>query len=135
MGRILAIDYGGKRTGLAVTDPLKIIATPLDTVETKKLLLYLKDYFAKEEVEEVIIGLPKRLNNTDTHGTALVEKFLPLYRKNFNIPISTIDERFTSKMAAASMIESGVKKKDRQKKENLDKLSATIILQGYLLNK
>lgn len=135
MGRILAIDYGGKRTGLAVTDPLKIIATPLETVETKKLLQYLKDYFSKEEVEEVIIGLPKRLNNTDTHGTALVEKFLPLYRKNFSIPISTIDERFTSKMAAASMVESGVKKKDRQKKENLDKLSATIILQGYLLNK
>jgi putative Holliday junction resolvase len=133
MARILAIDYGKKRTGLAVTDPLQIIASSLTTVETRQLYAFLKDYFSKEEVEKVVIGLPKNLDGTATDGTPLVESFIIFFKNNFStIPIDTIDERFTSKMAKQTMIDSGMKKKDRRVKGNVDMISATIILQDYL---
>ena len=111
MPRILSIDYGGKRTGLAVTDPLKIIATGLTTVESKKLIPFLKDYFSKEEVELIIIGEPKNWDNSDTHATPLVEKCIKDLHKNFPaIPVKKVDERYTSKMAKNAMLEMGLKK-------------------------
>jgi putative Holliday junction resolvase len=133
MARILAIDYGRKRCGIAVTDPLQIIATGLQTVDTKELISFLKKYFVAESVELVLIGLPKNLNNTDTDGTIFVERFIPIFIKNFPaIPIQTLDERFTSKMAKQTMLDSGLKKKDRRNKALLDEISATILLQGYM---
>jgi putative Holliday junction resolvase len=133
MGRILAIDYGTKRTGLAITDPLRIIATALDMVETPKLIDYLKKYFQAEEVEKVIIGLPKRLNNTDSEIAPEVRKFVEKFKTTFpEKPIQTVDERFTSSMAQQAMIDGGMKKKDRQVKGNVDKISAVIILQSYM---
>lgn len=136
MGRLLAIDYGTKRVGLAVTDPLQIIASPLNTIHSKDVIAFLKDYHAKEQVEAFIVGMPKNLNNQDTNATSLVRQFVKLLEKNFpEMPIHLIDERFTSKMALQTMIAGGTKKKDRAKKENLDKISATIILQSYLAYK
>ena len=133
MGRILSIDYGKKRTGLAVTDSLKIIASGLTTVETPKLFSYLKDYFSKEGVEEVIIGMPTNMDDTDTHATPLVRKFMEQFKKNFPaIPIVEVDERFTSKMASQAMLEMGLKKKQRQNKALVDEIAATIMLQEYL---
>jgi putative Holliday junction resolvase len=133
MPRILALDYGKKRTGIAVTDPMKIIASGLTTVETQTLISFLKKYFAEEAVELVLIGLPKTLLNEDTHGTPLVEKFIPIFKTNFpTIPIQTLDERFTSKMAFQTMIDSGLKKKARQNKSLVDEISATILLQSYM---
>lgn len=133
MGRILAIDYGRKRTGLAVTDPLKIIATALDTVMTADLLKYLKAYILKETVEQIVLGLPVNLKAEDTDVTAEVRAFSEVLKVNFpEIPIHFYDERFTSKMALQSMIDSGTKKKDRREKGNLDKISAVIILQSFL---
>ena len=133
MGRILSIDYGGKRTGLAVTDPLKIIATGLCTVETPKLKAFLKDYFSKEQVEQVIIGMPVNWNDSATHATPLVQKFIKDFQKNFpSIPIQEVDERFTSKLASQAMLQMGLKKKQRQNKSMLDEIAATIILQEYL---
>jgi putative Holliday junction resolvase len=133
MGRVLAIDYGKKRTGLAVTDPLKIIATALETVLTIDLLKYLADYMQKEEVEQIVLGLPVNLNSQDTDITADVRKFADILRSHFPvIPVHFYDERFTSKMALQSMIDSGTKKKDRREKGNLDKISAVIILQSFL---
>jgi putative Holliday junction resolvase len=133
MGRVLAIDYGKKRTGLAVTDPLKIIATALETVLTIDLLKYLADYMQKEEVEQIVLGLPVNLNSQDTDITADVRKFADILRNQFPaIPLHFYDERFTSKMALQSMIDSGTKKKDRREKGNLDKISAVIILQSFL---
>jgi len=133
MGRVLAIDYGRKRTGLAVTDPLKIIATALDTVLTIDLLKYLVTYTQTEEVEQIVLGLPVNLNSQDTDVTAEVRKFADILRTNFpTIPIHFYDERFTSKMALQSMIDSGTKKKDRREKRNLDRISAVIILQSFL---
>jgi putative holliday junction resolvase len=133
MGRILAIDYGTKRTGLAVTDSLRIIATALDTVETIKLIEFLKKYFQKETVDEVVIGMPRQLNNTDSATAPAVRKFIESFSKTFpGKPIQTIDERFTSSIAQRAMIDSGMKKKDRQTKGNVDKISATLILQDYL---
>ena len=106
MPRILSIDYGLKRTGLAVTDPLQIIATGLTTVESKQLIPFLKNYFSKEQVELIIIGEPKNWDDTDTHATPLVEKCIKDLQKNFPaIPIKKVDERFTSKMAKDSMLE------------------------------
>jgi putative holliday junction resolvase len=131
--RILSIDYGGKRTGLAVTDPLKIIATGLCTVETPKLLAFLKDYFSKEPVELVIIGMPVNWDDTATHATPLVQKFIKEFQKNFpSIPIKEVDERFTSKMASQAMVQMGMKKKQRQNKAMIDEIAATIMLQEYL---
>ena len=133
MGRILSIDYGGKRTGLAVTDPLKIIATALGTVDTPKLMPFLKDYFAKESVEKVIIGMPVNWDDTATHATPLVERFLKDFSKQFpQMPIETVDERYTSKMASQAMIEMGMKKKQRQDKRMVDQIAATIMLQEYM---
>ena len=133
MGRVLAIDYGKKRTGLAVTDPLKIIATALETVLTIDLLKYLADYMQKEQVEQIVLGLPVNLNSQDTDITADVRKFADILRNQFPaIPLHFYDERFTSKMALQSMIDSGTKKKDRREKGNLDKISAVIILQSFL---
>ncbi len=133
MGRILAIDYGLKRTGLAVTDPLQIIATGLETVETSSLINFLKNYFLKEVVEETIIGMPKKLNNQDSDTAASVKKFILIFNKNFPaMKISEVDERFTSSIAQQTMIAGGMKKKDRQVKGNIDRISATIILQSYM---
>jgi len=129
----MAIDYGKKRTGLAVTDPLKIIASGLTTVDTEKLVWYLKEYFAKEEVELILLGNPKQLDGSDNDITPKVEKFFGQLQKLFpHIPAKLIDERFTSKMAFQTMIDSGLKKKDRQNKALIDEVSATILLQGYL---
>ncbi len=133
MPRLLAIDYGKKRTGIAVSDPLKIIANGLTTVDTRELISFLKKYFNTEPVELVLIGMPKSLRNDDTHATPLVEKFIVLFKSTFpTIPILTLDERFTSKMAFQTMIDSGLKKKDRQNKALVDEISATILLQGYM---
>jgi putative Holliday junction resolvase len=131
--RILSIDYGFKRTGLAVTDPLQIIATGLTTVESKQLIPFLKDYFAKEEVELIIIGEPKNWDDTDTHATPLVEKIIKQLEKNFpKIPIKRVDERYTSKMAKDAMLEMGLKKMQRRNKRLVDEIAATILLQEYL---
>ena len=133
MGRILSIDYGKKRTGIAVTDPLKLIATGLTTVETPKLMSFLKDYFVKEEVEEVIIGMPVNMDDTDTHATPLVRHFIQAFQKHIpGIPITEVDERFSSKMASRAMVDMGMKKKQRQKKELVDEIAATILLQEYM---
>jgi len=133
MPRILSIDYGSKRTGLAVTDPLKIIATGLTGIHTKDLETFLADYFKKEPVEKVIIGHPLNMDDTDTHATPLVQAFINRFVKVFpSIPIVKVDERFTSKMAVQSMVQSGMKKKDRQNKNLVDEIAATIMLQEYL---
>jgi len=133
MARILAIDYGGKRTGLAVTDPLQIIATGLLTIDSKELIPFLKKYFLQEEVELMIIGLPKNWDESDTHGTPLVEAAIKKLQKEFpTMPLKTVDERYTSKMAKDAMLEMGMKKKDRRDKKNIDLIAATIILQEYL---
>jgi len=133
MSRILCIDYGGKRTGIAVTDPLQIIATALTTVDTKELIPFLKKYFAQEAVELILIGEPLNLDDTATHATPLVKAAIIKLKKEFPaIPIQTVDERYTSKMATRAMIEMGMKKKDRQVKGNTDQIAATIMLQEYL---
>lgn len=133
MGRILSIDYGKKRTGLAVTDPLKIIATGLATVETPKLVAFLKDYFSNEEVEEVIIGMPTNMDDSATHATPLVKHFIFNFKRFFPaVPITEVDERFTSKMATDAMLDMGLKKKQRQNKALVDEIAATIMLQEYL---
>lgn len=133
MGRILAIDYGMKRVGIAVTDPLKLISTPLTTISTSEILDFLKAYVTQEEVDTMVVGMPKRLDNTESPMTATVTKFIQRLQKAFpSQQIITHDERYTSKIAASSMVEGGFKKKDRRNKANLDKLSATIILQSFL---
>jgi len=133
--RILAIDYGGKRTGIAVTDPLQIIATGLETIESRELIPFLKKYFAAEQVELVIIGLPKNWDDSDTHGTPLVQAAIKKIQKEFPaMPLKTVDERYTSKMAKDAMLEMGMKKKDRRVKGNVDVIAATIMLQEYMQN-
>lgn len=129
----MAIDYGLKRTGIAVTDPLRIIATPLDTVESLSLIKFLQQYLQKEVVDEFVVGMPKTLANEDSSVAPAVRKFVEELKKTFSDkPVMMMDERFTSSIAKRSMIESGVKKKDRQNKGNVDKVSATILLQDYL---
>lgn len=129
----MAIDYGGKRTGLAVTDPLQIIANGLTTVDTKELFPFLKNYFSKEQVELVIVGDPKNWDESDTHATPLVKKFIEKFKKDFPaIPLLTVDERYTSKMAKQAMLDMGMKKKQRQNKKLVDEIAATIILQEYM---
>jgi len=133
MPRLLAIDYGAKRTGIAVTDPLKIIATALDTVPTHQLPDFLKKYMTTEEVEAFVVGMPKKLDNTDSENAARVTAFVKTLQKTFpEIPVHLHDERFTSSMALQSMIASGSKKSDRREKGNIDKISATIILQSFM---
>jgi putative Holliday junction resolvase len=136
MGRIICIDYGGKRTGLAVTDPLQIIATALTTIESKELIPFLKKYFQQETVELILIGEPLNLDDSATHATPLVQQAIQLLKKEFpHIPLQTVDERFTSKMASQAMVQMGMKKKDRQVKGNVDQIAATIMLQEYMQNK
>ena len=133
MGRVLAIDYGTKRTGIAVTDVLRIIATPLETVATRELINFLKAYLQKETVDEFVVGMPKTLKNEDSAIAPLVRKFIEELKKTFpDKPVHLADERFTSSIAMRAMIDGGMKKKDRQKKGNVDKISATIILQSFL---
>lgn len=135
MPRILAIDYGLKRTGIAVTDPLKIIATGLTTVPSNELLRFLKEYISKEEVELIIIGEPKNWDDTDTHATPLVKNITRKLKKQFpSMPIKSVDERYTSKMASQAMIDMGLKKMHRRNKALVDEIAATIILQEYLTN-
>lgn len=133
MGRIMAIDYGGKRTGIAVTDPMQIIATGLTTIPSHTLVDFLKNYLLTEQVELILIGLPTNWDDTATHGTKPAQDAFNRLKKVFpSIPIKQVDERYTSKMAKNAMIDMGMKKKDRQQKENLDVIAATIILQEYL---
>lgn len=133
MGRILAIDYGRKRTGLAVTDPLRITASPLLTVETAQLVPWLRDYFAREQVDEVVIGHPTQLNGQESESMNYIRPFLGLFRKTFpDKPITMFDERFTSVLAHRAMIAGGMKKKDRQNKAVVDRIAACIILEDYL---
>ena len=136
MARIICIDYGGKRCGLAVTDPLQIIATALTTVDTKDLFTYLAAYFAKEPVELILIGEPLNLNDTPTHATPLVKKAIIDLEKKFpTIPIKTVDERYSSKNAVRAMVEMGMKKNDRRDKKTIDRVAATMLLQEYLTNR
>ncbi len=133
MGRILAIDYGKKRTGLAVTDPLQLIANGLDTVASADLIPYLQDYFNHENVELVVIGYPKQMNNTASEAVIFVNDFIKNFETKFpDMKYYLMDERFTSKMAFQTMIDAGVKKQQRRDKGLIDKVSATIILQSYM---
>ena len=133
MARIMALDYGKKRTGIAVTDPLQMIASPLTTVDTSTLFDFLKDYVSKETVEKILIGLPLNLDGSDTHATAAVRHNVRRLKNSFpNIAIETVDEQFSSKQASRAMVEMGMKKKDRQEKGNIDKMAAGLMLQEYL---
>lgn len=133
MARILAIDYGEKRTGIAITDELQIIASGLTTVDTKKIFSFLTGYLKNENVELFIVGEPKQLNNTESESEQFIKPFILKLSQTFpKIPIKRVDERFTSKIAFQSMIDSGLKKKYRQNKALIDEISATIILQSYL---
>jgi putative Holliday junction resolvase len=133
MARILAIDYGGKRTGIAVTDPLQIIATGLTTIDSYQLIPFLKKYFLEEPVELIIIGMPVNWDESDTHATPLVKSAIKKLQKEFpEMPVKTVDERYTSKMAKDAMLEMGMKKKDRRDKKNVDVIAAAIMLQEYL---
>lgn len=133
MPRVLAIDYGAKRTGLAVTDALAIIASPLEVIPSHTLEAFLKAYFQKEEVGKVVVGMPINTDGKATNATPLVQAFVNRFKKIFpSMELILHDERFTSKMALDAMIAGGMKKKDRRQKGNVDKISATIILQSYL---
>ncbi|RXP57609.1 Holliday junction resolvase RuvX [Lutibacter sp. HS1-25] len=136
MARILALDYGTIRTGIAVTDELQIIASGLTTVETKKIFSFLMDYLKNEKVELFVIGEPKQMNNKASESEQFIKPFIEKLQLTFpKIPVVRVDERFTSKMAFQSMIDSGLKKKQRQNKALIDEISATIILQSYLQQK
>ena len=133
MGRILAIDYGTKRVGIAVTDILQIAANPLETVHSKDALTYLKAYVQREPVEAIVLGMPRRLSGEASDATQHVVGFMRTLQREFpEIPVHAIDERFTSKMAQAAMMAGGLKKKDRQDKGTVDRVSAAIILQSFL---
>lgn len=134
--RILAFDYGTKRIGIAVTDPLQIIATGLDTIHPKDIIDYLKKYLISEQVELFVVGEPKQMDGSPSQSEPQIKGFITILKKHFpEIPIERIDERFTSKMASAVVAQSGLKKSDRHNKERLDTISATIILQTYLEKK
>lgn len=136
MGRILAIDYGNKRAGVAVTDPMKMIANGLTTVHPNELLDYLTGYLNKEQVETIVVGYPKQMNNQDSESVQHIRPFLKKLKKQFpDMPVELEDERFTSSMAQDAMLQGGMKKKQRQNKANVDKISATIILQSFLERK
>lgn len=136
MPRILAIDYGLKRTGIAVTDEMQMIASGLTTVESPLLITFLKNYFEKEKVEKVLMGEPKQMNGLPSESAPIIEKFAVEFIKTFpEMPLVRVDERFTSKMAFQTMIDSGLKKKQRQNKALIDEISATIMLQDYLSRK
>ncbi|MXN89710.1 Holliday junction resolvase RuvX [Flavobacterium sp. Sd200] len=134
--RVLALDYGEKRTGIAVTDEMQLIASGLTTVATGTLLTFLKDYFTKEKVERVIIGEPKQMNGLPSQSAVFINAFVDKFTEQFpDMPLERADERFTSKMAFQTMINSGLKKKQRQDKALVDEISATILLQDYLSRK
>jgi len=136
MARILALDFGTKRTGIAVTDELQLIASGLTTVLTKDIFIFLKEYISKEEVELFVIGKPKQLDNTESESEVYIKAFIIKLKKSIpSIPIVRIDERFTSKMAFQSLIDSGLSKKQRRNKALIDEVSATLILQNYLYSK
>lgn len=136
MSRIIALDYGAKRTGVAVTDELQIIASGLTTVNTNEIFVFLEKYLQNESVELILIGEPKQMNNTPSESEILITPFIKELKEKFKqIPVKRVDERFTSKMAFQTMIDSGLKKKQRQNKALIDEISATIILQSYLYNK
>jgi putative Holliday junction resolvase len=136
MPRILAIDYGMKRTGIAVTDELQIIASGLTTIPSATAIVFLKEYFHKENVAKVLIGEPKQMNGQPSESTPLIEKFVADFTAAFpEMPIVRVDERFTSKMAFQTMIDSGLSKKQRQNKGLVDEIAATILLQDYLTRK
>ena len=129
----MAIDYGTKRVGMAVSDPLKIFATSLGTVRAMDVIDRIKKFMEHEQVEQFVVGKPTRLDGSDSQSAVHVEKFVSLLSKNFpDIPIARVDERFTSVIAQRTLLEMGLKKKERQKKENVDQLSAVLILQSYL---
>lgn len=133
MSRILSIDYGLKRTGIAVTDEMQIIASGLTTIPSETLIPFLKDYFSKEKVGKVIIGEPKQMNGTPSESAAIIEKFITVFQKEFpEMILDRVDERFTSKMAFQTMIDSGLKKNQRKNKALIDEIAATIMLQDYL---
>jgi len=133
LARIICLDYGAKRTGIAVTDPLQIIATALETVDTKQLFTFLQKYFKAETVELILIGLPLNLDDSPTHATPLVLAAIKRLQKEFpHIPVKTVDERYSSKNASKAMVQMGMKKKDRQVKANIDQVAATMLLQEYL---
>jgi putative Holliday junction resolvase len=136
VARILSIDYGKKRTGIAVTDPLQIIANGLATVSTSELLSYLKDYLSREQVERIIIGRPLQTNGQPSENLQRVEQFVNRWKKEMpDVPVEYVDERFTSVLAHQAMIDGGLRKKARQDKALVDKISATIILEDYLRSK
>lgn len=136
MGRLLAIDYGKKRTGIAVTDPLQLIANGLTTVPTHELLAFILDYVAREPVEHILVGLPKQMNNEASENMKRIEPFVRSLQKRLpDMPVEYVDERFTSVLAHRTMLEAGLKRKDRQNKALVDEISATIILQSYLENR
>ncbi len=136
MGRIISIDYGLKRTGLAVTDPFQIIATGLTTIPSPGLIDFLKTYFAKETVDEIIIGEPLNLDNSETHATEPVRAIIKRLKKEFpTMPLTTVDERYTSKLASRAMIEMGMKKMQRRQKGLVDEIAATMMLQEYMKQK
>lgn len=133
MGRFLALDIGRKRTGVAITDPLRIIASPLETIPTHKLLDYLSELFQKENIDMLIVGYPHQMNNTPSEAVTYINPLIKSIKKKFpTLPVELVDERFTSKMAMQAMIDGGMKKKDRQDKSNVDKISAALILQNYM---
>ncbi|MGO2358335.1 Holliday junction resolvase RuvX [Mesonia sp.] len=135
MARILALDFGTKRTGIAVTDELQIIASGLTTVATKDLMAFLKTYFEKEKVELMVVGEPTQKDGSASQSEVYIQSFLEEFAKQFpKMPVKREDERFTSKMAFQTMIDSGLKKKQRRNKALVDEISATIILQNYLYN-
>lgn len=135
MGRILAFDFGTKRIGMAVTDTLGMIANPLDTVDASRTFEYLKSYLLKEKVSKFVVGEPKRLNGQDSHSSEGVRKFVADLKKHFpEIPVVMVDERFTSRMASQTILDSGIGKMKRRDKALVDKVSAVIILQSYLEN-
>ena len=133
MPRILAIDYGQKRTGIAVTDEMQIIASGLTTIPSATTIDFLKDYFTKENVEKVLIGEPKQMNGEPSQSAEIIEAFVRKFKSFFpDMPVVRVDERFTSKMAFQTMIDSGLNKNQRKNKDLLDEISATIMLQDYL---
>ncbi len=133
MGRYLSIDYGTKRCGIAVTDPLRIIASGIDTVASHELMRYLEAYFKKEEVECVVVGKPMKMDDTPSESFIHVQRFVQAFKKRFpEMRVAWMDERFSSKMAVQAMVDGGMKLKERRKKENIDKISAAIILQSFM---
>ncbi len=136
MARILALDYGTKRTGVAITDPFQLIASGLTTVATEDLWDFLEQYLGQEDVERIVVGEPRQMDNTPSTVEGAIGKFLKELNKRYpQLPVSREDERFTSKMALRTMVEGGMKKKKRRQKETLDQISATLILQSYLSRK